>query len=61
MVKNVVVFQTFFTEKGSEKLETFSPFCEFEVKNSKGTSKEVKRFEFFTTFFSEKCLKNKQH
>jgi hypothetical protein len=43
MVKNVVVFQTFFTEKGNEKLKTFSPFCEFEVKNSKGSSKEVKK------------------
>jgi hypothetical protein len=39
----VFVFQTFFAEKGSEKLKTFSPFCEFEVKNSKGTSKEVKK------------------
>jgi hypothetical protein len=26
------VFQTFFTEKGGEKLKTFSLFCEFEVK-----------------------------
>jgi hypothetical protein len=37
------VFQTFFTEKGSEKLKTFSLFCEFEVKNLKGSSKEVKK------------------
>jgi hypothetical protein len=37
------VFQTFFTEKGSEKLKTFSLLCEFEVKNSKGSSKEVKK------------------
>jgi hypothetical protein len=37
------VFQTFFTEKGGEKLKTFSPFYEFEVKNSKGSSKEVKK------------------
>jgi hypothetical protein len=37
------VFQIFFTEKGSEKLKTLSPFCELEVKNSKGTSKEAKK------------------
>jgi hypothetical protein len=37
------VFQTFFTEEGSEKLKTFSPLCEFKVKNSKGSSKEVKK------------------
>jgi hypothetical protein len=37
------VFQIFFTGKVSEKLETFSLFCEFEMKNSKGSSKEVKK------------------
>jgi hypothetical protein len=37
------VFQTFFTEKVAEKLKTFSPFFEFEVKISKGSSKEVKK------------------
>jgi hypothetical protein len=41
------VSQTFFTEKGSEKgsekLKTFSLFCELEVKNSKGSSKEVEK------------------
>jgi hypothetical protein len=41
--KMLFVFQTFFTEKGSEKLKTFSLFCEFEVKNSKGSSREVKK------------------
>jgi hypothetical protein len=35
------VFQTFFTEKVAEKLKTFSLFFEFEMKNSKGSSKEV--------------------
>jgi hypothetical protein len=55
------VFQTFFTEKGSEKLKTFSLFCKFEVKIQKEAQEKRKRFEFFTAFFSEKCLKNKQH
>jgi hypothetical protein len=45
------VFQAFFTEKGSEKLKTFSLFCEFEVKNSKGSSKKVKFFLIFHCFF----------
>jgi hypothetical protein len=43
------VFQTFFTEKGSEKLKTFSLFCEFEVKISKGSSREVKKIWIFHT------------
>jgi hypothetical protein len=48
------VFQTFFTEKGSEKLKTFLLFCEFEVKNSKGSSKEVKKILNFSLLFSVK-------
>jgi hypothetical protein len=42
-VKMLFVFQTFCTEKDSQKLKTFSLFCEFEVKNSKGSSKKAKK------------------
>jgi hypothetical protein len=44
------VFQTFFPEKAAEKLKTFSLYFEFEVKNSKGSSKEVKKFNFSLLF-----------
>jgi hypothetical protein len=68
--KMLFVFQTFFTEKGSKKLKTFSLCCEFKVKNSKGISKGVKKIWIFhcffqwkmcekqTTFFTINCAEN---
>jgi hypothetical protein len=39
----------------------FHHFVSSRWKIQKEAQKRWKRFEIFTTFFSEKCLKNKQH